>query len=975
MLLLVALPSWAADLQYALTVEIDPARKMVSGTASLTSAIQRNIILNIGHLRNVTAEPGVIQSQSPQTLEINLQPDSTTRVSFQALAPDLPNAFMDADHVFLWGPWYPRPNSFAVYRFQVHLPLGFEAVSEANAISREAGPSGIRYGFDFNHPLDGVHLAASNRFIIKRDYFRGIEIETCFFKEDIGLADTYLEHAARYLQQYEDRLTPYPHRRLAIVANIRPTGISLPTFTLLGQDVLRLPFIVKTSLGHEILHQWFGSSVYIDSTHGNWAEGLTTYLADHETAVEVGRDRTYRKQILVNHAAYVKPQNVIPISAFQYRRNKAEGAVGYGQVAMFFHQLQTRFGRIKFNAALKDFIHLNLYREASWQDLQRSFEKAAGQSLQETFDYALTRTHLPSLENIASELTIDNGKPVLQIEFQPDSIPYPVVVPMSVYHGKKSLIENIQITPDQTRLRIPFESIPTRVILDADYHVMRELTDLETPAVLAAIMGAASVTAVVPKEREQIYQPLLDALHIANLRIARPADLSFSDFQSGHFLLAGSDLEFSQKLFGKFDPTPTGTRLRVYKNPFDPDGRILMADVSSRAEGQAIQRKLRHYGSYSHVDFTQGRNILKETTAANNGVLLFEKPGTRAVRPDHLGSIDTILPDLEHKRIIYIGEQHNRFAHHINQLHIIRYLHQKGYAFGVGMEMFKQPFQAVIDDYLADKIDEVSFLRDTRYFEEWGYDYNLYKPIIAYLKQNQIPLVALNLKASITRQVARSGIDSLNPPDKKRLPASLDFSNRRYSEDLKTVFDLHRNQEPLDDFHHFLQAQVLWDEAMAARAFAFLQNNPSKKIIILAGNGHLRHRYGIPDRLQRRGQNSDVVLLQDESFEPGIADYVLLPEPIEGTFSPKLGVAVEQNDSGLAVKRVSPNSPAQEAGLKSDDIITYFNQLPIFSLSDLRLGLYAASWENLYPLRILRDGVPLDIQIRLFDFTTFSMRK
>jgi uncharacterized iron-regulated protein len=975
LLFLVPVPGWCSDLKYVLTAEIDPTNNIISGTARITSESNRNIILKIGHLRNVKTDPYAVLKQSAQLLEIKLLKNRSTQVSFQALTKDLQNAFVDANHVFLWGLWYPQPNSLAIYQLQVQLPMGFEAVSEANAISRETGSTKTHFSFNFNHPVEGVHLAASNRFVIKRDYFRGIEIETCLFKEDIGLADTYLEHAARYLQQYEERLTPYPFRRLAIVANIAPTGIALPTFTLLGKDVIRLPFIVKTSLGHEIMHQWFGNSVYIDATHGNWAEGLTTYLADYETAYQEGRDRAYRKQILVNHAAYVKPHNVIPVSAFQFRLNKAEGTIGYGKVAMFFHQLQIRLGRDIFDAALRDFIHHNLFREASWKDLQQSFENVAGLSLQSTFDKGLNATDLPSLEPSESKVVIENGKPILQIEFQPKSIPYPLMASISVHHGTESQIKKIQIKPDQTRLHIPLDSFPTRVILDEGYHIMRELTENETPAVLASILENASITAVVPSEREKIYQPLLEALGIEKLRIVSPTDMEFADFFSGHFLLAGSDLDFAQMLIGKIESTKSGVRLQVYKNPFDPDGRILVVDVANRSEAKAIQRKLRHYGSYSHLAFTQGRNSLKETNAATNGLLLFDRPTSQAVQPKQIPSLDTILPDLAHKRVIYIGEQHNRYAHHINQLYIIRYLHQNGFKIGVGMEMFKQPYQAIIDDYLADRIDEVTFLKQTRYFEEWGYDYNLYKPIIDYIKLNRIPLVALNLESSITKQVARNGIDSLSPQDKKQIPEKLDFSNRRYAENLENVFNLHQNQESLDDFHHFLQAQVLWDETMAARAFKFLQNNPSKKIIILAGNGHLRHRYGIPDRLKRRGQYSDVVLLQDESFDRDIADYILLPEPIEGTLSPKLGVAIEQNKSGLAIKRVSANSPAQEAGLQTGDIITDFNQHPILSLFDLRLGLYTTSRENTYPIRILRDGVPTDMQIRLFDFNHFSVRK
>ena len=87
----------------------------------------------------------------------------------------------------------------------------------------------------------------------------------------------------------------------------------MPTFTLLGRNVVKLPFIVRTSLGHEILHQWFGNSVYIDSNKGNWAEGLTTYLADHFYADQSGEGVDYRKQILIDYQSYVNIDNVFPL--------------------------------------------------------------------------------------------------------------------------------------------------------------------------------------------------------------------------------------------------------------------------------------------------------------------------------------------------------------------------------------------------------------------------------------------------------------------------------------------------------------------------------------------------------------------------------------------------------------------------------------------------------------------------------------
>lgn len=134
-------------------------------------------------------------------------------------------------------------------------------------------------------------------------------------------------------------------------------------------------------------------------------------------------------------------------------------------------------------------------------------------------------------------------------------------------------------------------------------------------------------------------------------------------------------------------------------------------------------------------------------------------------------------------RVIYLGERHDRFAHHINQLQIIKKLYEAGYKLAVGMEMFEVPNLKTVDDYIAGRIDEQTFLRKSDYFNKWGYDYNLYKPIIDYLKQKKIPLIALKIERDITRKVAREGIDSLTDEQAKQLPSELDFSNEQYRTD------------------------------------------------------------------------------------------------------------------------------------------------------------------------------------------------
>ena len=106
---------------------------------------------------------------------------------------------------------------------------------------------------------------------------------------DAALATKYLDATQRYVELYSRLLGSYPYKKFALVENFWETGYGMPSFTLLGPRVIRLPFIIHSSYPHEILHNWWGNSVYVAKRGGNWSEGLTAYLADHLLAEQRGR--------------------------------------------------------------------------------------------------------------------------------------------------------------------------------------------------------------------------------------------------------------------------------------------------------------------------------------------------------------------------------------------------------------------------------------------------------------------------------------------------------------------------------------------------------------------------------------------------------------------------------------------------------------------------------------------------------------
>ena len=919
-------------------------------------------------LNNLKVDGNSIAPTADENFGLTVERGKVTLISYEAQFAGKEANYIDNDNVFLTEDWYPQPDILAEYELSVILPKDFIAVSEAEAMTVQEHDDTKTFNFQFKHPLDALHLAASTRYVVKKDTYKNIAVEAYFFGEDAQIADTYIAHTREYLAMYEKMLTAYPYRRFAIVENIFPTGNSMPTYTLLGKRVVRLPFIVKTSLGHEILHQWFGNSVYIDFAHGNWAEGITTYLADHHYGALKDKDMAYRKQIMVNYEAYVNAENAIPLSDFLSRRNNAQSVIGYGKSAMLFHGLRKRYGDKTFFAALREFIQQNSFREASWHDIQRAFEKMTGQKLYAYFGHRLNRSDIPHLNVQDAELSVEQGEFKLNFTLLQNSEAYPLRIPISFYSGSDKSQRIVKVKAPKEKISLTLDVLPNSVVLDENYDLMRRLAAEEIPPVLAGIMGKQKLIAVISAKQRALYQSIIDTLGVKDITYTTPEDVTFIQMRENSFLIAGYNNTLVNRLFGKQTIPKDGVRLKVLKNPYRSTERVLLLHVKNTAEAQAVRRKISHYGKYSDLAFNGGNNTHKEIAGTNNGLFVFTRSAPRAIEPDKLPTLNDILPKLIDSRIIYVGEQHDMFAHHINQLQVIKKLHEAADKIAVGMEMFSMPYQQTVDDYMAGKIDEYTFLQKTEYFKNWGYDYNLYKPIVDYLKKQNIPLVALNIDRHITRKVARNSMHSLTEEEKKQLPSEMDFSNERYRGDLKNVFTPHAKHHDYQDFNYFLQAQTLWDESMAESAQQFLANHPEFKMVILAGNGHIRHKYGIPERLYRRNHELFTVIVQDEEAKHGIADYTLLTTELKGKESPRLGVILGEKDQGLMVLGVTSNSPAKEVGLQQGDTIEKFTGKPIRSVADLKLALYFSEMGNRFKIQFKRDGQTLHKEIKLFRF-------
>jgi len=259
-------------------------------------------------------------------------------------------------------------------------------------------------------------------------------------------------------------------------------------------------------------------------------------------------------------------------------------------------------------------------------------------------------------------------------------------------------------------------------------------------------------------------------------------------------------------------------------------------------------------------------------------------------------------------RAVCIGEDHPNPHHHWLQLHIVRELIKRARAgthLALAMEMFQRPFQGVLDDYAAKRIDDAQLRSRSGYDERWSYDYGFYGPTIDAAVAAGAQLVAANAARELTKKVSHHGLESLTPEDKAQLP-ELVLDDRVHRAWFDSVMEdmggtsAHAQTRKDDGADHdeaskpapkhgddeasempsadrIYTVQVIWDETMADTSAKWLAANPGGHLILLAGNGHC-HDSAIVDRIKRRGI-ADAVSLRGviDDGEGSVAEVLAKP--------------------------------------------------------------------------------------------------
>ena len=523
--------------------------------------------------------------------------------------------------------WYPQlagdqAAELVTYSFTVNTPAGWHIVAPGNGVS--SGTDGMAR-WETPSAVDEISVAGGP--LTPYSASAGLaEAQVYLRQPDTALASKYLDATSRYLRMYSELIGAYPYKKFALVENFWETGYGMPSYTLLGPQIIRFPFILTSSYPHEILHNWWGNSVYVDYATGNWCEGLTAYLADHLMKEIEGQGAEYRRDVLKKYRDFASIDGDFPLREFRSRHSAATEAVGYGKTLMGFHELRQLVGDDLFRQALRTFYKDYRGTRASFGDVRTAFEKVSGKDLGRFFADWVNRTG-------AADLSVGNVKvagsgaayTVTGMLTQRQTGPYDLEVPVVVSTAAGPVLAKVHSRGTTTTFSIATNSAPLAVSIDPAFDVFRMLDPRETAPSLGQLFGASEVVAVLPAEPAADtarWRSMLDAWKSPANKITVVTDKDINALPADRSVwLLGRQNRFAAKLFAS-EPSlgltvgASGVKIGTAELPFaghshvlthrhPDDPRLAVAWVTSDpTEATAgLARKLPHYGKYSWLAF------------------------------------------------------------------------------------------------------------------------------------------------------------------------------------------------------------------------------------------------------------------------------------------------------------------------------------------------------------------------------------
>ncbi|MDQ6735980.1 MAG: hypothetical protein M3Z35_18010, partial [Nitrospirota bacterium] len=428
------------------------------------------------------------------------------------VTPSETSGHIGPEGVYLSGEthWYPDlPGALPTFRVRVVTPKIWQAVTHGRQQSQGIQGDKMVAEWEIGSRTEALTLVA-NRFVKTQQDWKGIEIATYIFPEDAPLAREYLDASVRYLEKYTTLLGPYPFPKFAVVENFFPSGLGMPSFTLLGSGVIKRHYIQPYALGHEIVHSWIGNWVFNRTDHGNWVEGLTTYLSNYyyeELTGAAEQAREQRRLMTLGYAIYVRPEEDYPISRFTHKTDQKDNAIGYQKTAMVFHMLRREIGDELFWKGLRHLVSEYGSSYADWHDVEQTFSTVSRADLRWFFAQWIEQAGAPILKIHDARVQAETGAQgyIVQFHIAQVGTPYRVTLPVNVEMlNRQPLVTSLRLDAAEQVVSLPVPARPVSLEIDPNFEAFRRLDRRETSPMLNRFVTDTERSVLLPTHGAEV---------------------------------------------------------------------------------------------------------------------------------------------------------------------------------------------------------------------------------------------------------------------------------------------------------------------------------------------------------------------------------------------------------------------------------------------------------------------------------------
>jgi uncharacterized iron-regulated protein len=225
-------------------------------------------------------------------------------------------------------------------------------------------------------------------------------------------------------------------------------------------------------------------------------------------------------------------------------------------------------------------------------------------------------------------------------------------------------------------------------------------------------------------------------------------------------------------------------------------------------------------------------------------------------------AVTGMTADLRQARVVFVGEFHDQRDHHLLQMEIIKELYRHGTPLSIGLEMFDIEKQPVLDEWVKGKLSLQDFV--ARYQQGWNINWAEYDAIMLFARNNRIPMIALDAPSDLVKRVTYGGAKALTTDAMQRLPAGVTTAmTSSYRDFMSDAFRTH--QIPDSMFDNFCAAQGLRNSTMARRIAGYLLAAPDRRMVVIAGVGHVMRR-AVPGAVAAEGLSTRIVIPKVEGL-------------------------------------------------------------------------------------------------------------